>query len=135
VQQFSVDFVNDGTATLSVQEVFTGDFQYASAFSPCGRGVTPSSIEPGRRCNLDIAFIPTGLGTRNGSVVITDNVGNSYSLALTGTGLGGGPGCGECPPLPPPSATPELDSLPLFSSGLAGLLVYITRRRKRKGSL
>jgi hypothetical protein len=55
---------------------------------------------------------------------------NSATVSINvESGGGGGPGGG-----PNPGATPELDSLVLFASGLLGVLGYARRRRRVSSS-
>ena len=87
-----------------------------------------------------IAGFGVNIGSNNPSYAVeTDLVdfdGTVYDFELDASGGGddgGGTGCTvDCTP-PPPGATPELDSLLLFGSGLSGLGGYaIMRLRARR---
>jgi hypothetical protein len=70
-----------GTAALTISNVATdGDFAVQS--SNCG--VVPAS---GSSCTIQVTFIPTATGTRNGHLTITDSsLGSPHQIALTGQG-------------------------------------------------
>jgi hypothetical protein len=47
----------------------------------------PSLLAPGAQCTIQVMFTPTASGTRNGSLVISDNwAGSPSRVALTGIG-------------------------------------------------
>jgi subtilase family serine protease len=47
----------------------------------------PSSLAAGAACTLSVTFKPTAVGTRNSSIVVTDNAqGSPQSVSLTGSG-------------------------------------------------
>jgi hypothetical protein len=77
----TVTMTNSGTGVLSINSIVaSGDFAISS--STCG-----SSLGIGAKCKFKVAFTPTQIGTRTGTVTITDNAPNSpQSVALTGTG-------------------------------------------------
>jgi len=58
----------------------TGDFGQTN---PC-----PSSLNPGQKCTVEVTFTPTAVGTRTGTLSVTDNSPNSLpqQVKLTGTG-------------------------------------------------
>jgi len=76
---------NVGGQTLALVSIVPqGDY---SAFHQC-----PPSLAPGASCTLSIAFTPTALGVRGGSVTITSNGAVSpVVLPLTGTGVAQAP--------------------------------------------
>lgn len=68
----------------SVVRSTTGDF--AVAGGTCGTSVPARS-----QCTIMVSFTPTAIGTRSGSLVVTDNASNSpQSIALTGNGTTAG---------------------------------------------
>jgi hypothetical protein len=77
-----VNVQNTGASTLTITSiVVSGDF---SQTNNCGTGVGA-----GGSCTINVTFAPTGIGTRNGALTITDNAGNSpQTVNLTGTGAG-----------------------------------------------
>jgi probable HAF family extracellular repeat protein len=81
----SVTLSNYGTMTLSITSITTsGDF---SQTHTCGSSLTPLAS-----CTISVTFKPTQIGTRSGTLSITDNGGGSpQSVALSGTGVVSGP--------------------------------------------
>ncbi len=73
---------NAGNTPLAVAGVTaTGDF---SVTNTCG-----TSLAAGATCNIMVAFKPTVAGTRDGTLTLIDNAGNSpQSVTLSGNGLG-----------------------------------------------
>lgn len=57
----------------------TGDF---------GHSACPSSLNPGQKCVIEVTFTPTAVGTRTGTLSVTDNSPNGLpqKVRLTGTG-------------------------------------------------
>ena len=78
-----VTVTNAGNATLVFSNIaFNGDFVQASANHTCG-----ITLAPGKKCVIDVAFTPTQLGARSGTLTITDNAANSpQTVSLSGTG-------------------------------------------------
>ncbi len=72
---------NTGTATLSINSITaSGDFAVSS--TTCG-----STLAGGKKCTIKVTFTPTQLGTRNGTLSVSDNgVGSPQTVALSGTG-------------------------------------------------
>ncbi len=79
----TVTVTNSGTSTLSISNIaISGDFALASSPKPCG-----STLAAGASCKLKVSFTPTQLGTRTGTITLTDNAGNSpQTVPLSGTG-------------------------------------------------
>jgi hypothetical protein len=76
----TVTLTNSGIATLTITSITTsGDF---SQTNDCGQ-----SVASGNSCTISVRFTPTALGSRSGSLLITDNAG-SQTVLLTGTGTG-----------------------------------------------
>lgn len=82
----SIVLTNNGSTSITgLQTSITGDFamQQASA-NPCG-----ASLAPGSSCNLAVAFAPTQVNQRTGSLTITGTgLGTPFVVALTGSGAG-----------------------------------------------
>jgi hypothetical protein len=76
----SVTLSNTGNATLNINSIAaSGDF---SQTSTCG-----SSVAAGSSCKISVKFTPTAIGTRTGTITITDNAaGSPHIISLTGTG-------------------------------------------------
>ena len=75
----SVTISNTGGDTATLQPpVVAGDFRILA--STC-----ETSLPPGVGCSLAIAFMPTGRGTRNGSLTVADSAGTQLT-SLTGSG-------------------------------------------------
>lgn len=79
----NVTLSNSGELPLSISSILaTGDF---SQTNTCPVG---GSLPAGSNCMISVTFTPTQGGTRNGSVMITDNAPKSpQSVPLTGVGL------------------------------------------------
>jgi Abnormal spindle-like microcephaly-assoc'd, ASPM-SPD-2-Hydin len=79
----SVTLANTGTATLNITNIAaSGDFALATSTKPCG-----STLAAGLSCIIKVTFTPTQVGTRTGTLTITDNASNSpQTVALKGTG-------------------------------------------------
>ena len=80
-----VTISNTGSAPLVVSSVAT-----TSPFSTT-QNCPGASISPGSSCTENLDFAPTGLGSANGSLSITDNsggtAGTTQQVSLTGTGV------------------------------------------------
>jgi outer membrane protein assembly factor BamB len=71
---------NSGSAPLTITAIAaSGDFAQVNT---CG--TLPATLAAGSSCTLNVTFTPTGPGTRNGVVSITDNAG-PQRLALSGS--------------------------------------------------
>jgi hypothetical protein len=77
----AITITNKGTSILTISSIAkTGDFIITS--KTCG-----TSLAAGTSCKVNMAFKPTALGTRTGSLSITHNGGASPAkVSLTGTG-------------------------------------------------
>jgi Bacterial Ig-like domain (group 2)/Protein of unknown function (DUF1573)/IPT/TIG domain/Abnormal spindle-like microcephaly-assoc'd, ASPM-SPD-2-Hydin/Galactose oxidase, central domain len=96
-------FTNNQTTTLTISSITTsGDFFQTNT---CG-----TSLAAGASCNITVTFSPTALGSRTGTLTVTDNASDSPKAGgLTGTG----------------AAAPTITSLsPTF--GIVGTSVTIT---------
>ncbi len=71
---------NTGTVTLAISSIVpSGDF--AIPAKTCG-----SSLAPQTTCAIGVAFRPTAVGTRTGTLSITDNAsGSPHTVSLSGT--------------------------------------------------
>lgn len=81
----NLTLTNSGEAALTITSIVTsGDF---SQTNTCPVG---GSLPAGSNCTIAVTFTPTAEGTRNGSVMVTDNAASSpQSVPLTGVGLQG----------------------------------------------
>lgn len=79
----TVTVTNSGTATLNISGIaITGDFSLTTSSKPCG-----ATLAPGKNCRIAVTFTPSQLGSRTGTLTITDNAPNSpQTVALSGTG-------------------------------------------------
>lgn len=77
----SVTLTNGGSTALVITNIApTGDFTESTT---CGAG-----LSAGSSCSISITFKPTAIGSRYGTVAITDSAANSpQTIALAGTGL------------------------------------------------
>jgi hypothetical protein len=87
----SVTLTSSGTGSLSIKGItISGDFALATTGTSCP--YTGGSVASAETCTIDVTFTPTGAGTRNGSVTVTDNnngePGSTQTIGLTGTGTG-----------------------------------------------
>ncbi len=73
---------NTGTSVLAINSItVSGDFSQTNS---CG-----ATVSAGGSCTINVIFTPTASGTRNGTLTIADNAGNSpQTVSLTGTGSG-----------------------------------------------
>ena len=81
----TISIQNTGTATLTISDInLAGDY---AASGDC------ASVPANSSCNLTVKFTPTQIGTRAGTITLTDNAGNnntSQTIQLTGTGTKAG---------------------------------------------
>ena len=79
----AVTLTNTGSVTLNISSIATsGDFALAASTKPCG-----STLAAGKSCIIKVTFTPTALGTRTGTLTLTDNSPSSpQTVALSGTG-------------------------------------------------
>jgi Abnormal spindle-like microcephaly-assoc'd, ASPM-SPD-2-Hydin len=80
----TVKLTNTGTATLAIANVAVSptDFGIVSTQTTCG-----SSLAAGSSCMIGVFFDPTAVGTRTGTLSVTDNAaGSPQMVALTGIG-------------------------------------------------
>ncbi len=77
----TVTLTNTGAATLLITNIAaTGDFAESTT---CG-----ASLSAGAGCSISITFKPTAVGSRYGTVTVTDSAANSpQTITLAGTGL------------------------------------------------
>jgi hypothetical protein len=77
---------NTGTAPLSISLLqITGDFSQTNNCGP--------AIATGSSCTVQVVFTPTALGSRTGTLTITDNApGSPHTISLNGTGAAPGLG-------------------------------------------
>ncbi|MGH8377725.1 MAG: hypothetical protein ACRER7_02120, partial [Gammaproteobacteria bacterium] len=55
--------------------------------------ISPNTLSPGDYCTIAVVFAPTGAGTLNADVSVTDNApGSPQNVPLTGVGVSGKPG-------------------------------------------
>ena len=85
---------NIGTATLTITSIAaSGDFAQTNN---CG-----DLLNTGASCTISVAFTPTAIGNRTGTMSITDNAaGSPHTVSLSGTGA------------PTPSPEPDTDPMP-----------------------
>jgi membrane-bound inhibitor of C-type lysozyme len=78
-----VTLTNTGSTTLNINSIATsGDFAQATSTKPCG-----STLAAGKSCTIMVTFTPTAVGTRTGTLTLTDNSPSSpQTVALSGTG-------------------------------------------------
>jgi hypothetical protein len=76
----TINLSNIGNMALTVSGIqINGDFTQSNNCA--------SSLPAGSKCGIDVTFTPTGTGTRNGTLIITDSVGGRpQTLGLSGVG-------------------------------------------------
>ncbi|MBZ5665587.1 MAG: choice-of-anchor D domain-containing protein [Acidobacteriia bacterium] len=79
----AVTLTNTGSVALSISSITSsGDFALAASSKPCG-----STLAAGKSCIIKVTFTPTAVGTRTGTLTLTDNSPSSpQTVALSGTG-------------------------------------------------
>ena len=79
----TVTLKNVQTVPLTIFSIATsGDF---AETSPCP--ISPQTLAPGASCAISVTFTPMMLGTRTGTLTVTDNAGlNTETSSLSGTG-------------------------------------------------
>jgi hypothetical protein len=79
----AVTLTNTGSVVLNISSITTsGDFAQAISTKPCG-----STLAAGKSCIIKVTFTPTAVGTRTGTLTLTDNSPSSpQTVALSGTG-------------------------------------------------
>jgi len=76
----TVTITNTGTAGANIsQPVFAGDFRLY-------QDTCPPNLSAGFSCSITTVFVPTGTGTRTGSMTITDDAG-PHVISLSGNSL------------------------------------------------
>ena len=82
---------NIGAGSLYITNISLGELLIQGIcleFDNCP--IEPNSLAPDASCNITVVFSPTGVGTRNASVAITDNaVDSPQMISLAGIGVGG----------------------------------------------
>ena len=79
----TVTLRNDQSAALTISAISaSGDF---SQMSNCPR--SPNTLAAGASCTISVTFTPTALGTRTGTLTVSDNVSTSpQTVSLSGIG-------------------------------------------------
>ncbi len=79
----SVTVTNTGSTTLNISSITAnGDFALATGTKSCD-----STLAAGKNCIVKVTFAPTQLGSRTGTLTLTDNSPSSpQTVALSGTG-------------------------------------------------
>lgn len=71
---------NVGNSELTIASLLvTGDFRYDHS---CG-----DIIGPGGFCRIRVIFQPAATGTRSGEILVSDALGNQFTVPLSGTGV------------------------------------------------
>ena len=87
----SVTVSNSGDAALFINSAATRGANPLD-FTQVNDGCSGLTLAPGTSCSVSITFSPTATGTRSGTLIVTDNAGNSpQTVPLTGTGTGTNP--------------------------------------------
>jgi hypothetical protein len=74
---------NNGTAPLLITAM-----QAAGDFAVTNTSACAPPVSPGGTCTVQVTFTPTALGSRTGTLTVTDNApGSPHSVSLSGTGV------------------------------------------------
>jgi hypothetical protein len=78
----TVTLTNNLNTTLAISSI-TASGDFSPATNTCGNSVPAKG-----KCTIHVTFTPTALGTRTGTLTVTDNAPNNPQTAsLTGTGI------------------------------------------------
>jgi hypothetical protein len=78
----SVILTNHGATSLAITSIATSSTAFGIPSKTCG-----STVSPGGTCAINITFHPTAIGTKTGTLNISDNGGGSpQKVKLSGTG-------------------------------------------------
>lgn len=115
-----VPLINSGTTTLNITSIaVTGDFAQTN---PCG-----SSVLVGKSCGIAVTFTPTAVGTRTGTLTVTDNAPSSpQTVNLVGTGQDFTLAVASGSPSSATVTAGQAASYSLSLSGLGGMAQTIT---------
>ncbi len=85
-QPKTVTLMNTGGVTLTINGIsLTGDYLRQS--DSCG-----ASLAAGAACTINVSFLPTGTGSRTGTITVTSNAkGSPHVVDLMGTGANNAP--------------------------------------------
>jgi hypothetical protein len=77
----TVTLTNTGTSALTITSIAASP-DFAISNNPCGGG-----LAPGANCIISVTFAPSVVGSRTGTLTVTDNAGGSpHTIPLTGSG-------------------------------------------------
>jgi len=108
----TVTLTSNGGQALSVDSISLGGAD-PSQFQEMDTCQTPSVLQPTKFCSISITFMPTGTGSQQATLSITDNApGSPQSLTLTGSGVA------PPPPAPAVTVTPNPVSFPSTVQGV-----------------
>jgi hypothetical protein len=79
--------VNNGTTAIKIisAKISAGNSDYV--IPPNADYCTGYTVAPNSYCYVDVDFVPSALGLRNGTVTLTDQNNKTYSTALTGLAI------------------------------------------------
>ncbi|MGB9074940.1 MAG: choice-of-anchor D domain-containing protein [Terriglobales bacterium] len=109
---------NTGTSTLNINSIAaSGDFAVSS--TTCG-----ATLAAGKFCKIKVTFKPTQLGSRTGTLSVSDNgQGSPQTVALSGTGIA------------PVTLTPASKTFPATKVGATSAAKTFTLHNKQAVSL
>ena len=80
-----VTLKNGQTSVITVTKISTNLSDYSQT-NTCP--VSPSTLAAGRTCTISVTFTPAALGSRTGTLTVTDTGGSSpQTVSLSGTGI------------------------------------------------
>ena len=84
----AVTVTSSGTFALTIASIVaSGDYAQTNTCP-----ISPATLSPGSTCTISVIFTPTAVGTRAGTLTISDNsngvvTGSTQTVALSGTGV------------------------------------------------
>jgi len=85
----AVKLTNVGTASVNVSAASSSN---TAEFSIASENCTAAAVPVGGNCKINLVFLPTGLGTRSTTLLVTSNgTGSPQSLSVSGVGVQGSP--------------------------------------------
>jgi Big-like domain-containing protein/ASPM-SPD-2-Hydin domain-containing protein len=79
-----VTLTNNQSKSLSITKISTNLSDYTDT-STCP--LSPNTLAAGASCSVSVFFTPSVLGTRSGTLTVTDTAGVNPTVSLTGTGV------------------------------------------------
>jgi hypothetical protein len=116
----TVTLTSNGGEALSVNSISISGPD-ATQFQEMDTCQIPSVLQPTKFCSISITFMPTGTGSLQATLFITDNApGSPQSVQLSGTGIA------PPPPAPAVTVTPNPVTFPTITQGTTSSPITLT---------